>query len=422
MSTTNWAGNLTYGATVVHHPRSVAELAEVVARAPRIRALGSRHCFNDLADSAELVSLDRLAEEIEVDAEARTVRVGGGVRYGTLATDLHRRGWAVHTMASLPHISVAGAVATATHGSGDRSGNLASAVRGLEMVTSDGTQVHLTTRAELDGAVVGLGALGVVTALTLAVEPTFDVAQQVDTLLPWEVALEHLDEITASADSVSLFTDWTGDTVAQVWRKTRVPTGSPAGAVAEPRRFGATPATVEVHPLPDVDPRATTAQLGVPGPWHERLPHFRMEFTPSHGDELQSEYLVPREHAAAALRSVRAIADRVAPLLLVSEVRTVAADQLWMSTAYRRPSVALHFTWRPGQGAVEAVLPTLERALAPFDPRPHWGKLFTADGAGAPERIAELYPRLGDFRSLVARTDPRGAFRNAFLDRHGLTP
>lgn len=434
----NWAKNHTYRATVLHEPTSVAELQELVAGATRLRALGSRHCFNDIADSDALVSLGALPEVVEVDEDARTARVTGGIRYGTLAGHLHPRGWAVHNLASLPHISVAGAVATATHGSGDRSGNLASAVRGLEIVRSDGELVTLTADdADLAGAVVGLGALGVVTAVTLAIEPTYDVAQEVRTGLPWEAALEHLDEITASADSVSLFTDWRGDAVGQVWRKVRVPAGTGAeaaggtaravgtggatgggvsGSAADVRHFGALAAEMQMHPLAGVDPRSTTAQLGVPGPWHERLPHFRMEFTPSHGEELQSEYLVGREHAADALRAVRAMADRVAPLLLVSEIRTIAADDLWLSTAYRRESVGLHFTWKPQQDDVAALLPDLEEALAPFDARPHWGKLF----ADRNRSLARLYPRMDDFRDLVARMDPRATFRNDYLTRHVL--
>lgn len=412
MTLTNWAGNYTYRAGVVHHPGSVEELQELVAGAPRIRALGTRHCFNDLADDpAALVVLDGLESAPEIDADARTVTVTAGTRYGTLAQHLHPAGWAVHNLASLPHISVAGAVATATHGSGDRSRNLAAAVAALELVGPDGT-VRTVRRGDDDfaGSVVALGALGVATRVTLDIEPTFDVAQEVHLDLPWAAALEHLDELTSSADSVSLFTDWTGDTIAQVWRKTRVT----PGYRLRTELFGATPADGPRHPLPGIDPVNCTAQLGEPGPWHDRLPHFRMDFTPSNGDELQSEYLVPRAHAVAALEAIRALSDRIAPLLQVTEVRTIAGDDLWLSTAEGGDRVGLHFTWQPRQPEVEALLPTIEAALAPFGARPHWGKLF----ADAGRDLARLYPRWDDFRSLVARTDPDGVFRNDFLDRH----
>ena len=419
MSLTTWAGNLTYAAARVHEPRTVEQVQEVVAGARRVRALGTRHCFNDLADTEhDLVRLDGLDPDVRVDAGARTVSVAAGTRYGALARVLHAQGWALHDLASLPHISVAGAVATATHGSGDRSRNLAAAVAAVDLVTADGTLRHVARGdADFPGVVVGLGALGVVVRVTLDVEPTYDVAQEVHTDLPWDVALEHLDDVTASADSVSLFTDWTGPAVQQVWRKTRLT----AGARHERRTelFGARPAPGPLHPLPGIDPVHCTEQLGVPGPWHERLPHFRLEFTPSNGDELQSEYLVPRERAAEAFAALRGLAPVVAPLLQVSEVRTVAGDDLWLSTASGGDRVALHFTWHPRQAEVEAVLPRLEAALAPLGARPHWGKLFASLGTPGSDPRA-LYPRLDDFRALVARTDPEGTFRNAFVDRHVL--
>ena len=414
MTLTNWAGNYTYRAADIHHPRTVEELQEIVARSPRIRALGTRHCFNDIADDpAALVALDGLEGAPEIDEAARTVTVTGGTRYGTLAQHLHPAGWAVHNLASLPHISVAGAVATATHGSGDRSPNLAAAVRALELVGPDGA-LRTVRRGDDDfaGSVVALGALGVATRVTLDIEPTYDVAQEVHLDLPWSAALEHLDQITGSADSVSLFTDWTGDTIQQVWRKTRV---TPDYALRTDF-FGTTPADGPRHPLPGIDPVNCTAQLGEPGPWHDRLPHFRMDFTPSNGDELQSEFLVPRAHAVAAMEAMRTLADRIAPLLQVTEVRTIAGDDLWLSTAEGGDRVGLHFTWLPRQPEVEALLPTIEAALAPFDARPHWGKVFI----DADRDLARLYPRWADFRSLVARTDPDGVFRNAYLDRHVL--
>lgn len=407
----NWAGNHAYPATAVHRPTTVEQVQELVARSIRLRVVGSRHCFNDLVDSEQLVSLDALPAVMDVDASRRTVRVAGAVRFGALGTHLHERGWALHNLASLPHLSIAGAVATATHGSGDRAANLSSAVAGLELVTADGSLLTLTRAdAELAGAVVGLGALGVVTAVVLDVEPTYDVAQQVHLGLPWSVVEDDLDAVLGSADSVSLFTDWRGPAVAQVWRKSRLPSAGAAGWFAD---RGAVAATVELHPLAGGDPAGTTAQLGVAGPWFERWPHFRTGHVPSAGAELQSEYLVGRGDALAAFDAVRGLADRLAPVLLVSEVRTIAADDLWLSTAQGRDSVALHFTWAPRQAEVEALLPDLEAVLAPYAPRPHWGKLFAAVDPG-------LYPRLGEFRALVARLDPAGTFGNDFLDRHVL--
>jgi xylitol oxidase len=408
----NWAGNLRYAAVGVREPRTVAELQDLVAGAFRLRALGSRHSFNRIADTTGvLVSLEHLAPAIEVDAANMTVAVSGGTRYGTLAAELQRQGYALHNLASLPHISVAGAVATATHGSGDRNGNLATAVAGLELVTADGG--ILTARRgetpDFDGMVVGLGAMGVVSSLTLEIEPAFPVAQTVFEDLSWDQVLENFDDVTSAAYSVSLFTDWSGDRVGQAWLKTR----TDAEAAAERASFfGGTPATDARHPIPGVSGSTCTQQLGVPGPWSDRLAHFRMEFTPSKGDELQSEYLVPREHAVDAIRAMRRLSHLVTPLLLVSEIRTMAGDSLWLSPNYGTDSIGLHLTWRQDQEAVEAVLPVIEAELAPFGARPHWGKLFDGDAS----RLAPLYPRFADFQALAGRLDPEGKFRNDFLD------
>lgn len=409
----NWAGNHTYRAPVIAHPASLQELQELILRADRVRALGSRHSFNDIADTrGTLAVLDRMAEDITVDPLNMAVTVGAGTRYGTLAAELNRRGFALHNLASLPHISVAGAVATATHGSGDANGNLATAVAGLEMVTADGNIFAAREGDEnFEGMVVGLGALGIVTRLTLKIEPTFEVSQTVHEGLDWDQVLEDFDEVTGSAYSVSLFTDWSGTTAQQAWLKSRAGDLRPGGR--SPGFFGAVPATQARHPLPGVSGSNCTQQLGIPGPWSDRLAHFRMEFTPSKGDELQSEYLIPREHATDAIRTMRKLSHIVTPLLLVGEIRTVAADQLWLSPNYGRDGIGLHFTWRQDQPAVQAVLSLLEAELAPFAARPHWGKLFNSQAAA----IRPLYPRMDDFIALADGLDPAGKFRNDFLNR-----
>jgi xylitol oxidase len=411
----NWAGNHAYGARAIHTPTSVEELQAVVRSSATLRPLGSRHSFNDIADTGgDLVSWTRMPRVFELDRAARRVTVDGGVRYGDLCGPLEAEGFALSNLASLPHISVAGACATATHGSGDRNGNLATAVAALEVVTADGEIVAFDREgdpASFNGAVVSLGALGVVTRLTLELQPTFQVRQDVYEHLPFERAVEHFDAITASADSVSLFTDWRGPVIDQVWRKRRVQ--DEAMAEPEPEFHGARLATAAIHPIRGLPAEACTEQLGVAGPWHERLPHFRMDHTPSSGDELQSEYVVARHHAAEALQAMDAMRDRFAALVQVSEVRTIAADDLWLSTANGRDSVAIHFTWLSDWDGVRAVLPAIEAALAPYEPRPHWGKVFTMPG----ERVRASYDRLSEFLSLAATHDPNGKFRNAYLDR-----
>ncbi len=413
MADTNWAGNYTYRAEIVHHPSTVDELAALVASRPKLRLIGSRHTFSSISDAAEQVSLDLMPVDISVDASAQTVTVRGQVSYGELAARLQRDGMALANLASLPHISVAGAVATATHGSGDRSGNLATAVAGVELLTSSGELWRFSrSDADFGGIVVSLGALGAVTAVTLDVELDYQVRQRVFEGLPWEALLTNFDGVTGAGDSVSVFALWDEPTV-NVWVKSRV--GNEPEAVRD-ELFGARPARTDRHVIDGHDPDNCTPQLGVAGPWAERLPHFRMGFTPSSGEEIQSEYLVQRRHAVDAIDALRAIGVGLRPLLHVSEIRTVAADEMWLSPQYGTDTVGIHFTWRRDQEAVERALVDVEAALAPFEPRPHWGKLFLADAA----TLAARYPRLGDFAALAARLDSRGAFANDWIARHVL--
>jgi xylitol oxidase len=395
----------------LHSPSTLEQVQEIAASASRLRALGSGHSFTDIADSAELLTVRRLPAEVVVDDAARTVSLAAGLSYGELAVALAPKKMALATLASLPHISVAGAVATASHGSGDTNGNLATAVAAIEMVTSDG-EVLTASRADADfnGLVVGLGALGVVTRITLDLEPAYDVRQRVFEGLRWQALFEHFDAITADGYSVSLFTSW-GEAVDRVWVKNRV-TQAPEQTRSD--LFGAVAATADQHVIGGLDTLHCTPQLGAPGLWSERLPHFRLGFTPSAGDEIQSEYFVPRRHAVPALQAVRSLADTIRPVLQISEIRTIAADELWMSPQYDQATIAIHFTWRPAQEAVERALLRVETALAPFEARPHWGKLFLAGAVATSTR----YERFDEFAALQARIDPRGAFRNDWLDTH----
>ncbi|RFA20025.1 FAD-binding protein [Subtercola boreus] len=416
----NWAGNVAYGEAELRQPRTFDELQGVVAAAESVRALGSRHSFNTIAATPGiLVSLTQFEAPIEIDTATMTVRVNAGVKYGVLGQYLQRHGFALANLASLPHISVGGATATATHGSGDRNGNLATSVRSLRVVQADGSERSVERgEAEFDGYVVALGALGVIVEMTLAIEPTFDVAVSVFEELSWSDLAEHFDEITSAAYSVSLFTNWVNATVDQVWLKARV--GRHAGVAGDEllsstdggeHFFSARPARERRHPLPGVSAEACTEQLGIAGAWVDRLPHFRLDFTPSNGDELQSEYLIPREHAVAAIEALRGLGERIAPLLQISEIRTVTADTFWLSMSSGRDSVCLHFTWKPLGPEVGALLPAIEAALRPFGARPHWGKVFAADR----QALAPLYDRMPDFVALAERVDPGQKFRNDFL-------
>jgi xylitol oxidase len=409
----NWSRNIRYSAERIVSPATVDELRAVVAASDRVKALGSRHSFTRIADTTgTLVSTAELDVPIRVDAARRRVRVGGGVRYGELAQELERQGWALANLASLPHISVAGAVSTGTHGSGVGNRSLAAAVTGVELVTSTGELLSFGEEdPALKGVVVGLGALGVVTAVELEIEPTFQVAQTVYERVPLEAVRNAFDVIAGSAYSVSLFTTLRDPLyVDQVWRKQR--TDAPdlpiPAALRDREAVGAR------HPLPGVSAASCTVQGGKAGVWLDRLPHFKLEFTPSNGEELQSEFLLPIGDAVAAFDAVRDLADRLEPVLQVCEIRTIAGDDLWLSPSAGRDSVAFHFTWRADDEGVAAVLPDLESALAPFGARPHWGKVFT------PRDPAELYPRWADFVALQRRLDPRGAFVNEYLRAVGV--
>ena len=415
----NWAGNVVYSADRIKQPRTLEELQALVSANERVRALGTGHSFNRIADSCGvLVSTAGLPPVMDVDTDRATVTASSGIRYGELARHLNAAGYALHNLGSLPHISVAGACATATHGSGDAVGNLATAVSALEMVTADGETIALSrdcdpaARDRFRGAVVGLGSLGVVTRLALDVIPAFDVLQYVYDDLPAQRLNTCFTEIFASGYSVSVFTDWQRPRHNQLWVKRRA--GQDDSWTPEPRWMDAKLADGPRHPVPGRPAASCTQQLGVPGPWHERLPHFRLDFTPSSGEELQSEYLVPRDLGVAALEAVTDLRDRIAPVLQISEIRTVASDHLWMSPSYQRDAVALHFTWIKDTRAVTPVIAAVEERLAPLAARPHWGKLFST----RQQTISALYERYGDFLELLHRHDPAGKFRNDLIDRY----
>jgi xylitol oxidase len=381
-----------------------------------LKVLGTRHCFNDIANtSREFISVKSQDRVIAVDPKTRTVTVEAGITYGQLSPYLHEKGFALHNLASLPHISVAGACSTATHGSGDQNGNLATAVSALELVTANGEVRGLTRDKDgetFNGAVVGLGAVGVITKLTLNVQPTFMMQQYVYEDLPLQQLIQHFDAIEGSGYSVSLFTDWQKPRFNELWIKTR--TDQEHKFEAAPVFFEAKLATRNLHPIAALSAENCTEQMGVPGPWYERLPHFRMGFTPSAGKELQSEYFIPRQNAIDAIFAVQKLHEMISPHLLITEIRTIAADSLWMSPCYKQPCVTIHFTWKQDWPAVKKLLPVIERELDAFQARPHWGKLFTMS---RPE-LQRRYEKLEQFVVLCKELDPQGKFRNDFLNRN----
>jgi xylitol oxidase len=414
---TNWAGNVAYGGKQLHRPGTIEELQRLVRDNEKVKALGGRHSFSAIADTrGAMVTLERFDTVSDVDRSAGTVEVGAGVKYARLCPQLLRQGFAVANLASLPHIGVVGACSTATHGSG--TGNLATQVAALELVDGRAEVVRLSAAADRDefrGSVVGLGAIGVVTKVTLRVVPAFDVRQWVWESMPRGQFTAHFDDVMSAGYSVSAFTTWRDDQVSEVWVKRRAADGdwNPGR-----RWFGASPAPRDRHPIVAMDPRSCTPQMGVPGPAWERLPHFRPDSPPSsQGRERQSEYFVRRRDAVAAIEALYGIGGKIARALQISEIRTISEDSLWMSTAQGRDSVAFHFTWTDDDADVAAAMPIVEAALERFGPRPHWGKMHTLTAS----QLTAQYGRLGDFRALCRRHDPDGKFLNEYLRRYVFT-
>jgi alditol oxidase len=412
----NWAGNLEYSTGNVHYPQSIEQVQEVVKKCKKLKALGSRHSFNQIADSTEnQVSSDKLNKVVSLDKEANTVTVEAGMRYGELAPYLHENGYALHNLASLPHITIGGAIATATHGSGVTNGNLSTAASAIEFVNAAGDLVTLSKKKDGElfyGTVVGLGAIGILTKLTLDLQPAFNMKQVVYRNLPISELKNNFNNIEASGYSVSLFTNWKNKNINEVWIKSRVENGDTA--TAAPELYGAQLATKNMHPVEDQPAENCTEQMGVPGPWFERMPHFKMGFKPSTGKELQGEYFVPIEHAYEAMMAIEKLHEKITPHLFISEIRTIQADNFWMSPCYKQTCVALHTTWKQEADIVMGLLPLVEEQLAPFNPRPHWAKLFTMP----PSVLQSRYEKLNDFKEIIHQYDPNGKFRNEFLNKN----
>lgn len=410
----NWAGNITYSTTNVQYPKSLLEVQQLVTKHSKIKALGTRHCFNTIADSKyDLLSTRNLNKVLRLDAKAKTVTVEGGIKYGELAPYLHKHGFALHNLASLPHISIAGSIITATHGSGIKNGNLATSVSGLEMITANGERVDFSRAGDpnrLNAVVVNLGAIGVLTKVTLDLIPTFMVRQRVFTNMPLGQVKQHFEQIISAGYSVSLFTNWQNQNVSEVWIKSRTDEKD----YKEAEFYGAKAATKNLHPVIEQSAEKCTDQMGVPGVWYERLPHFKMGFTPSTGKELQSEFFIPLHHAVEAISAISRLGKQIAPHLFITEIRSIAADELWMSPCYQQTSITIHFTWKQETEAVMKLLPIIEKELEPFKVRPHWAKIFTI----SPKILAGRYEKMEDFRKIVAEYDPKGKFRNAYLERN----
>lgn len=406
---TNWGGNHTYRAPHIARPTTRPDLQQLVADSDQLAAIASRHTFSAIGDAAALVDLSGMSEPPSFDPNTGLVTISGSATYTDVAFALSAAGRALHNLASLPHVSVAGGVATGTHGSGSALQNLASAVESIELLTATGDFVTLRHGdPDFEGAVVNLGALGLVTQMTLRTERAYDVAQTVHDGLTWDLWTGSFDEIMSSATSVSVFTRW-GDAPGELWRKQRTDVASPI----EGEPFDTSPAITPRHPIPGADAAACTEQSGRPGAWWNRLPHFRADAVPSSGAEIQSECFIDRADSAAALDAMRSIAAQLADSLMVSEIRTIAADEHWMSPCHARASTAFHFTWKLDPKAVADAVELVGRTLTPFGVRHHWGKAMPAEW-----NASGSFERHSDFLELKERFDPTDTFTTPWFSQH----
>jgi xylitol oxidase len=386
-------------------PESLAELQELVRSNAKLRVRGTAHCFNEIANtSSYAINLSKMPQTIEINPESNSVTVAAGLKYGELAPVLHEQGWALNNLASLPHISIAGSISTGTHGSGIKNQNLANQVLSFDLVTAEGELRHINrANPAFNALVVGLGLGGIVYQYELKIEPTFEIRQVIYPEIPLDVLQRSFDQIMGTAYSVSYFTDWGSNQVGNLWCKFR------DGEVIPESIGGSAKADKKYHPIPSVDPVACTDQLGEAGYWHERLSHFKLDFTPSVGEEIQTEFFVDRKNAAAAIEAVSKLGADITPLLWITELRTIAADALWLSGAFQRDTLAIHFTWKKDD-AIYSVIEKVETALRPFNYRPHWGKEFTADA----QYLKSVYPKMSEFKALVEALDPTKKFENSF--------
>ena len=404
----NWSKNVDFNDRAFLQPESLSELQELVRSNAKLRARGTAHCFNEIANtSSYAINLSKMPKTTEVNPELNSVTVAAGLKYGELAPELHKQGWALNNLASLPHISIAGSISTGTHGSGIKNQNLANQVLSLDLVTAEGELRHIDrANPAFNALIVGLGLGGIVYQYELKIEPTFKIRQVIYPEIPLDILQRNFDQIMGTAYSVSYFTDWSTAQVGNLWCKFReheVIPESVGGSAKADKKF---------HPIPSVDPVACTDQLGESGDWHQRLSHFKLEFTPSVGEEIQTEFFVDRKDAAAAIEAVSKLGEEITPLLWITELRTIAADDLWLSGAYQRDTLAIHFTWKKDL-AIYPVIEKVEAALRPFNYRPHWGKVFTADG----KYLSSAYPKMSEFKALVEALDPASKFENTFTRR-----
>jgi FAD-linked oxidoreductase len=443
----NWAGTATATPARWAQPRSEAEICAAVKEAAAaglpVRALGSGHSFTAAAATSGLaLDLSLWTGVTAADTRTGLVTVRSGTTLRALNAALAEFGLALANLGDIDAQTIAGALATGTHGTGARLGGLATQIEALDLVLADGSLVSCSASARPDlfaATRVGLGALGVVTAVTLRCVPSFTLAAD-ERPMPVEQVIEEFGALAAANDHFEFYWFPYGRQ-ALVKRNNRVPSGGPA-AVPAGRAAGraAVPAGRAAAPMPgwrrfwefEVMENAafgTLCRLGRAAPRLvpalNRLSSaalsarsytdasYRVFVTPRRVHFVESEYAVPRESLPGVLAELRRAVPRLAdPVMFPVEVRVAAADDIWLSTAYGRDSayIAVHqYAGLP----YRAYFDLFESVVAPVAGRPHWGKLHSLDAG----RLGPLYPRFEDFRRVRAEVDPEARFGNAYLAR-----
>lgn len=408
----NWAGNLTFLAEEFIEIESIPQLQKIVEKSKKLKVLGTGHSFSEITDTnGTLISLKKIPPEIEIDPISKSVSVNAGTSYSVLSKYLESNGWALPNLASLGEITVAGAIMTGTHGSGSKNKVLSDSVIELQLVLASGDQL-IINRQDFDdfaGFIVSFGSLGVVTRVKLRIIESFSMKQFVYENISISSVAKNFDEIFNSAYSVSYFGSWAENTTGQIWMKFLDQAEFPH---LSPEAFGGNLANSNQHPVKINDPSPCTEQMGVTGKWLYRLPHFKLDSSAASGDEVQTEYLVDRNYVNEYIAGLSAIGNEISPRVYATEIRTMAADDLWLSGAYARDTVGFHFTWKKSK-ELASFLPKIEEVLGKHQGRPHWGKLFST----SKEQIITRYPRYQDFKNLLNRYDSNGKFSNNFIDK-----
>ena len=409
----NWAKNITFSSQNYIEIENLTQLQKVIESSNKLKVVGTSHSFSEIADTTgTLISLKNLDSEIEIDEKSQTVKVSAGTSYANLAKYLEKNGWALSNLASLGEISIAGAVMTGTHGSGSNNKVLSDSVVAIEMILSSGDKFVIDRKnfAQFSGFVVSFGALAVFTKLTLKIVRSFSVKQVVYENVPIQSVLENFNEIFDRPYSASYFSNWSPKNTGQIWMKFLDDDKYPE---LQSKAYGGNLALSNQHPVKVNDPGNCTEQMGVAGKWLFRLPHFRLNSSPASGDEVQTEYLVDRDHVQGYINELTKIGEDIAARVYATEIRTISSDDLWLSGAYGRETVGFHFTWKKSP-EVKDFLPEIENILGKNNGRPHWGKLFSTPRA----QLIDRYPMYEEFRQLIQKYDSGNKFRNKFIEQY----